>query len=166
MPNTWINTILGWCGISVATQRTRITSDLLSAPEGLEYFYNKSTEELLSTFQEYGRRDAADGKINFTRVQQKRLIALKDWVNDRKRLNKETAFKTGTTRKDFIDGIKEASERRKFRQEQKKVGESLITAALQVKLETANQWDRWVVELESNLKMIIRAKGISLSYVI
>ena len=94
------------------------------------------------------------------------MIALKDWVNDIKRLNKETAFESGTTREDFIDAIEEASERRKFRQEQKKVGESLITAALQVKLETANQWDRWVVELKSNLKMIIRAKSIALSYVI
>ena len=122
MPNTSINTILGWCSISVAAQRARITSDLLSAPEGLEHFYNESTEELLSTFQEYRRRDAADGKINFTQVQQKRLIALKDWVNDRKRLNKETAFETGTTREDFIDAIKEASEHRKFRQNQKKEG--------------------------------------------
>ena len=26
--------------------------------------------------------------------------------------------------------------------------------------------DRWAIELESNLKMIIRAKGIALSYVI
>ena len=79
------------------------------------------------------------------------MIALKDWVNDRKRLDKETAFESETTKEDFIDAIKEASERRKFRQEQKKVGESLITAALQVKLETANQWDCWVVKLESNL---------------
>jgi hypothetical protein len=33
-------------------------------------------------------------------------------------------------------------------------------------LETASQWDRWYIELESNLKMIIGAKGIALSYVI
>ena len=36
----------------------------------------------------------------------------------------------------------------------------------QVQLETATQWDRWKIELESNLKMIIGAKGIALSYVI
>ena len=75
MANISINFILGWCGISVAAQRTRITSDLISAPEGLGNFYNESTEELLSTFQDYGRRDAADGNIIFTRVQQKRPIA-------------------------------------------------------------------------------------------
>ena len=42
----------------------------------------------------------------------------------------------------------------------------MITTAFQVQLETATQWDRWAIELESNLKMIIGAKGISLSYVI
>ena len=62
----------------------------------------------------------------------------------------ETDFETGTTRDNFIEAIEAASERRKFRKDQKKVGESLITAAFQVKLEMANQWDRWVVELESN----------------
>ena len=36
----------------------------------------------------------------------------------------------------------------------------------QVQLETATQWDRWEIELESNLKMIIGEKGITLSYVI
>ena len=77
MANISITVILGWCGISVAAQRTRITSDLLSEPEGLGHFYNESTEELLSTFRDYGRRDAADGKIIFARVQQKILIALK-----------------------------------------------------------------------------------------
>ena len=40
--------------------------------------------------------------------------------------------------------------------------ESLITTTFQVQLETASQWDRWYVELESNLKMIIGAKGIAL----
>ena len=42
----------------------------------------------------------------------------------------------------------------------------MITTAFQVQLETATHWDRWAIELESNLKMIIGAKGIALSYVI
>ena len=71
-------------------------------------------------------------------------------INDRKRLNEETYFETGYTGSNFIEAIKSASERRKFREDQKKVGETLSTAAFQVKLETANQWDCWVVELEKN----------------
>ena len=42
----------------------------------------------------------------------------------------------------------------------------MITTAFQVQLETATQWDRWSIELESNLNIIIGAKGIALSYVI
>ena len=48
MSNISINFILGWCGILVAAQRNRITSDLLIAPEVLGHFYNESTEELMS----------------------------------------------------------------------------------------------------------------------
>ena len=36
----------------------------------------------------------------------------------------------------------------------------------QVQLETATQWNRWAIELEINLNMIIGAKGIAISYVI
>ena len=46
------------------------------------------------------------------------------------------------------------------------MGETLITAEFQVKLDTANQWYRWVVELKSKLKIIIGANGIVLPYVI
>ena len=42
----------------------------------------------------------------------------------------------------------------------------MITMAFQVQLETATYRDRWEIELESNLEMIIGAKGIALSYVI
>ena len=72
----------------------------------------------------------------------------------------------GTSRSEFTQELDDASERKKCRSNQKKIGEALITSSFQVQLETANQWDRWIVELESNCKMIIGAKGIALSYVI
>ena len=49
---------------------------------------------------------------------------------------------------------------------QNKIGDSLITSSFQVQLETATQWDLWIVELDSNLKMIVVSKGIALSYII
>ena len=42
----------------------------------------------------------------------------------------------------------------------------MITTSFQVQLEASRKWYRWVVELESNLQMIIGAQGIPLSYVI
>ena len=45
-------------------------------------------------------------------------------------------------------------------------GESLLTNGYQVKLEAADQWERWLIELQITLKMIIGTKGIALDYVI
>ena len=42
----------------------------------------------------------------------------------------------------------------------------MITSTFQVQLEAARQYDCWVVELESNLKMVLGAQGIPLYYVI
>ena len=42
----------------------------------------------------------------------------------------------------------------------------MITTSFQLKLKAARKWDRWLVELENNIKMRIGAQGIPLSYVI
>ena len=42
----------------------------------------------------------------------------------------------------------------------------MIKNSFQVQLEAAGKWDRWVVELESELNMIVGAQGIMLPYVI
>ena len=89
-----------------------------------------------------------------------------DWVKDKVRLEEPTDFEAGTDRAEFITQFEEASEKKKCCTNQKKIGDSLITSSFQVQLETATQWDRWIVELESNLKMIIGSKGIALSYII
>ena len=69
-----------------------------------------------------------------------------DWVKDRTRLE-------------------EVKTRKKCRKEQNKVGKYLIITSFQVQLEAAGKWYCWVVELESNLKMIVGAQGIPLSYI-
>ena len=47
-----------------------------------------------------------------------------------------------------------------------KLGNIWSKISFQVQLKAAEQWDRWVMELENNLKMIVGAQGISLSYLI
>ena len=121
---------------------------------------------MIATFRDFGRRDANDRKIIFSRVQQQRITSLMDWVKDKVRLDKPTDFKAGTYRAELIAQLKEDLERKKCRTDQKNISDSLITSSFQVHLETATQWDRWIAELESNLKMIIRSKIIALSYVI
>ena len=80
---TTMTTILTWCGITILSQRTSIMNKLLIAPDGMRHLNDESTKGMIATFQVYGRRDVADGKIIFNRVQQKRMISLKDWVNDK-----------------------------------------------------------------------------------
>ena len=94
---TPITTILTWCGITISTQRTRIMNKMLIAPEGMRHLNDESTKGMIATFREYGRRDVADGKIIFNKVQQKRMISLKDWVKDKVRLQEEAEFETITT---------------------------------------------------------------------
>ena len=89
-----------------------------------------------------------------------------DWLKDKTRLEEEESFPDETIRQELIYEIEGATTRKKCIKEQKKVGESLITTSFQVQLKASGQWDRWAVELESNLKMIVGAQGIILSYVI
>ena len=69
-------------------------------------------------------------------------------------------------RQELIHDLEESPTRKKCRKEQKDFGEYWITTSFQVQLEADGKWDCWVVDLESNLKMIVKAQGIPLSYVI
>ena len=106
---TPMTTILTWCGITIPAQRTRIMSKLLISPEGMRHINDESNKGMIATFRDYGRRDVADGKIIFNRVQQKHMISLKDWVKDKVRLQEKTEFETGTTQAEFIKAIEESS---------------------------------------------------------
>ena len=88
------------------------------------------------------------------------------WVKDRHRLAEPAKFPLGTTQIQFTEAIQAANERKQCGVDQKKKGESLLTNNFQVKLEAADQWERWLIELQSTLKMIIGVKGIALDYVI
>ena len=83
----------------------------------------ESTKEMIATFRDYVRRDIANGKIIFNRVQYKYMISLKDWMKDKARLQEEVEFETGTTRSDLIKAIEEASKRKECRTNQKNTGE-------------------------------------------
>ena len=106
--------ILTWCGFSLAATRNIIIDDMLSAPEGLEHLNQQITDGLMSMYREYAKISVADGKIIFTRIHQRRVIALKDWVKDKLRLQETPTFVEKTMRPDYIRAIDEASERKKL----------------------------------------------------
>ena len=129
-----ITTIVQCCGMSTTTARNRIIADMMSPPEGLKHLNGETSEEMLGTFREYARRDKEDGNIIFTRVHQRRLIPLMDWVKDKTRFEEEASFPDGTTRQEVIYELEESTTRKKCRNEQKKVGEYLIITSFQVQI--------------------------------
>ena len=45
-------------------------NELLIVPEGMGHLNDESTKGMIATFWDYGRKDVADEKIIFNRVQQ------------------------------------------------------------------------------------------------
>ena len=94
---------------------------MMIPPEGLKHLNGETSEEMVGTFRYYARRDKEDRKNIFTRVQQRRLIYLMDWVKDKTRIEQEVSFTDGITRQELIYELEEATNRKKCRKEQKKV---------------------------------------------
>ena len=157
--------ILGLIGITTAQATNAIRDDMLTEPEGIGHLNDEDAEGIQSACSAYAKRPTAT-RFTVTRVQQKRLISLMYWVKDKVRLGEPTEFADTYVEADLRGEIEAAQEREVCRKEQKRKGEAMLTDDFQVKLESAIQWERWEIELNSHLKMIIGANGIALSYVI
>ena len=81
----------------------------MSPPEGLNHLNGETSEEMLGRFKDYAWRDKEYGNIIFTRVQQRRLISLMNWVKDNTHLKEEASFPDRTTRQEVIYELEEAT---------------------------------------------------------
>ena len=117
-----IATIVQWYVISTTTVRNIIISDMMSPLEGLKHLNDEISEEMLGTFRDYYRRDKEYGNIIFTRVQQRNLISLMDWVKDTTCIEEEASFIDVTKRHELIYELEEATTRKKCRKQQKEFG--------------------------------------------
>ena len=59
---------------------------MMSPPGGPKQLNDETSEEMIGTFREYNQLEKEYGYIIFTRVQQRRLLSLVDWVKDKARL--------------------------------------------------------------------------------
>ena len=168
LPPAFLTTqeVLVLCDIDDSTVINVLIQDMLSPPEGIKHLQYEDSDGIQLACSGYARHTASNGKFTVSRVRQKRLISLMHWVKEKNRLAESAKFTLGTTQIKFTEVIQGANERKQCRVYQKKKGESLLTNNFQVKLETADQWERWLIELQSTLKMIIGGKGIALDYVI
>ena len=75
--------ILTWIGLDTVRKRDGVTTDLLH-PDGLVHFNNENAEGIKAACTSY-TKFATNVRFSLSRVQQKRLILLMYWVQDRYR---------------------------------------------------------------------------------
>ena len=139
--------VLVLCGIDDSTVVNGLIQDMLSPPEVIKHLQDEDAEGIQSSCSGYSRRTASNEKFTVNRVIQKRLISLMHWFKDKHRLAESANFLLGTTQIQFTEAIQAANKRKQCRVNQKKKEESLLTNDFQVKLEYADQWERWLIEL-------------------
>lgn len=157
--------LLTMCGINSEEARNGIRDDMMTAPGGIGHLNEEDADGIHAACSTYAKRTIANGRFNVNRVQQKRLIALMYWVQDQKRLGEAPDFPATFNQEMVITAIMAANDRHHDRINQAKKGDSILSNDFQVKLQFSGQWERWEIELESTLRMIIGANGIALNYV-
>ena len=110
-----ITTIVQWCEMSTTTARNRIIAYMMSPPEGLKHINGETSKEMLGTFRDYARREKENGKIIFTRVQQRRWIFIMYFVKGTNCFEEEASLPDRTTSKELIYELEEATTRKKCR---------------------------------------------------
>ena len=158
------NQILTWLGFTVAAKRAAIMADFLSdGLSGLEFMKDDDVKETCSS---YSKRSDDPFPIIMNPQQKQRMRALALWVQDMIRAGQDVEFIDGTTRAEFIQALDESFTRHRRRIDQKKIGESFHDHSFNTKLKSQAQWQKFTVELESTLSMIIGTAGAALTYVI
>ena len=158
-----IKQILTWIGLDTARKRDGVTTDLLH-PDGLVHLNNENAEGIKAACTSY-TKFAMTSKFSLSRVQQKRLISLMYWVQDRYRTREIYSFDAGITEPEFLSLIQDAYERHDSRKIQRTMGLSLLGGSFSIQLESRHQWKRWSRELHDTLSSIIGVTGVPISYV-
>ena len=155
--------ILTWIGLDTARKRNGVTEDLLH-PDGLVHLNNENAEGIKSACTSY-TKFTTNLRFSLSRVQQKRLISLVYWVQDRYRTREIYSFDAGITEPEFLTLLQDAYERHQSRKIQRTMGLSLLGGNFSVQLESRHQWKRWNRELHDTLSSIIGVTGVPINYV-
>ena len=161
-----VNQILTFIGIVTASHRTIISEDLLPNPGKLENLIDDTEEGIKDACSAYNLSGNPSSRFKVSRTVVKRIISLMHWAKDQHSVNGVIQFPNGTSQREILQEIADATVRKQCRKTQKKAGESLVTNDFVTKLKNSAQWERWKVELKSTLSSIIGAKGVPLTYVI
>ena len=84
-------------------------ADIIPPPEGLANLSDETEDDLKDACEQYPKR--RNQPFTLSRNAIKKIVALMHWVQDRTRLNEEPTFPAGYTRDEFLQQLREASER-------------------------------------------------------
>ena len=116
--------ILTWISLDTDRKRDGVTGDLLD-PSGLIHLKNETSDGIIAACTSYSKRAPA-AKFTVSRVQQKRLISLLYWVQDKYRTREMYVFNAGITQAGFLTEFQDAYERYESRKIQRTAGLSLL----------------------------------------
>jgi hypothetical protein len=159
--------LLTWVGIDTDAKRAAILDDMMADPEGLGHLINESAERIVHACNAFTKRFPANSRFSVTRIQERRLISLMHWAQDKYRCREPYVFPLDTAdQASFLMEINEAGMRHIARVKMETAGKDLLSRSFTVKLQSRQEYERWNQELFDTCSSIIGAAGVPLSYVI
>lgn len=159
---TQIKQILQWIGFTSADDRNNIASDAFSTYAEAA---SLTVKDITSLADDYSRRTANNGRINFGIKRIKRLQNLIHWVKDNYRTSLTPTIEDLTGEK-FLMALETAGKRSEVRKKMIEDSDTNAKEASPGPLKSELIWTEWQPKFVNYLSTILGVGGVPLSYVI
>ena len=92
-----IRQLLTWAGLDTYVKRDGVTGDMMTAPEGLGHLIHESAEKIVHACAAFTKTFPANMRFSVTRIQDRRLVSLMHWVQDKYRCREPSVSYTHLT---------------------------------------------------------------------
>ena len=158
--------LLTWIGLNNYQKRDSVTSDFISAPEGLAHLITKDADGIDAGCHNYQKKSIVRERFTMNKIQVKRLKALIYWVQDCHICQDNYDSPDVITQQQFLNDVDESLQRHGTRKKAAETGKQTITNNFEVNLKKHPKWQIWEHTLQDILLSIIGINGVPLSYVI
>ena len=100
--------LLNCIGLNTHKKRYSVTSDLMSAPEGLSHLVTKNADVINAGCHSFQKREIVRDRFIMTIIQLKRSKALMYWFQDRHRCQENYDLPDVITQQQFLNDIYES----------------------------------------------------------
>jgi hypothetical protein len=163
MADADIDTILTYCGFTLAATRANIAVDGFREYEDIMALNEKDISEMAKGFADRGNNN---GRVVFGLRRTNLLKATVHWVQDFRRISREPNLDDINDLDDFKEAIEEARQRAQIRKSSIDESDALSKASDPGKLKRQKDWQVWSRSLKNHLSTILGQDGVPLSYII